>query len=227
MWRNFLQYFQRDNLLTQALNESHRMLRLDLEMYQASVHSLREHEQGGFDIDVLQKDKEINRFEREVRQKVLTHLTVSGASDLQSGLVLVSIIIDIERIGDYAKNIYDLAEYHTARLDAGSLEERLGTVEKKTTEIFSSTVKAFQDHDVDLAREVMHWYKDSLSKECEEIIRHIIEGKAPDLNAPTATAVSLYARYLKRIGGHSRNIVTSVVNPFHRIGYKEKKLRDL
>jgi len=34
--------------------------------------------------------------------------------------------------------------------------------------------------------------------------------------------VSLYARFLKRIASHSRNIVTSVVNPFHRIGYREK-----
>lgn len=203
------------------------MLQLDLEMFKASVHSLREHEEGGFDIDVLQKDKEINRFEREVRQKVLTHLTVSGSADLQSGLVLVSIIIDVERIGDYAKNIYDLAKYHPAKLEAGSLEERLAAVEKKTTEIFSSTVKAFAQHDIELAREVMHWYKDELSKECEDIIRQIIEGKADDLDAPKATAVSLYARYLKRIGGHSRNIVTSVVNPFHRIGYKEKKLKDL
>ena len=30
-----------------------------------------------------------------------------------------------------------------------------------------------------------------------------------------------YARFLKRIGSHSRNIATSIVNPFHRIGYQE------
>jgi uncharacterized membrane protein YeaQ/YmgE (transglycosylase-associated protein family) len=40
--------------------------------------------------------------------------------------------------------------------------------------------------------------------------------------AADATAVSLYARFLKRIASHSRNIVTSVVNPFQRIGYREK-----
>ena len=37
--------------------------------------------------------------------------------------------------------------------------------------------------------------------------------------------VALYARYLKRVGGHSHNIVTSVVNPFPRIGYREKNGR--
>ena len=38
-----------------------------------------------------------------------------------------------------------------------------------------------------------------------------------------AAAVVLYVRFLKRIGSHSRNIATSIVNPFHRIGYQEKK----
>jgi hypothetical protein len=36
--------------------------------------------------------------------------------------------------------------------------------------------------------------------------------------------VALYARFLKRIASHSRNIISGVVNPFPRIGYKEKKV---
>jgi ATP-binding cassette, subfamily B, heavy metal transporter len=34
-------------------------------------------------------------------------------------------VIDIERIGDYAKNIYDLAKSHPAKLHGGSLEEEI------------------------------------------------------------------------------------------------------
>jgi len=30
-------------------------------------------------------------------------------------------------------------------------------------------------------------------------------------------------RYLKRVSAHLKNVATSVVNPYHRIGYKEKK----
>jgi len=32
----------------------------------------------------------------------------------------------------------------------------------------------------------------------------------------------MYSRYLKRIAAHSRNLISSVVNPFERIGYKEE-----
>tara|TARA_Y100000588_G_scaffold1576_1_gene2313 strand:+ start:2478 stop:2618 length:141 start_codon:yes stop_codon:yes gene_type:complete len=43
------------------------------------------------------------------------------------------------------------------------------------------------------------------------------------MNEPHRAAVALYTRYLKRIGSHSRNITTSIVSSFHRIGYPEKK----
>lgn len=69
----------------------------------------------------------------------------------------------------------------------------------------------------------MAGYKDGLSADCESIVERLVRGEVKDVSPETATAVALYARYLKRIGGHSRNIVTSVVNPFHRIGYREKK----
>ena len=42
------------------------------------------------------------------------------------------------------------------------------------------------------------------------------------MDADTATAVAMYSRYLKRIGAHSRNLISSVVNPFERIGYREE-----
>ncbi len=199
------------------------MLDLDLTMIEASVKSLRQSDDGSIDIDILKLDKQINRFERDVRQKVLTHLAVSGPSDLSSGLILVSIIIDIERIGDYAKNIYDLARFHPAKLHGGALEPRLAEVEAKTLSLFRRSVEAFRKNDVELARQVMEDYKASLSAECEYIVENVVKGSVDDIDSGTAAAVALYARYLKRIGGHSRNIVTSVVNPFHRIGYREKK----
>jgi hypothetical protein len=34
--------------------------------------------------------------------------------------------------------------------------------------------------------------------------------------------VALYLRYLKRVSAHLKNVATSVVNPYHRIGFREK-----
>ncbi len=223
MWRNLFNLFRKDTLFTQALRESHQMLDLDLEMFEASVESLRRSDDGATQVNLRETDKEINRFERDVRLKVLTHLAVSGPGDLASGLVLVSIIIDIERIGDYAKNIYDLARYHPEPLHGGSLEPEVADVEARTANLFREMVIAFRNSDQDKAREIMTSYKGALSADCESVVEKVVTGQAPDLESGTGAAIALYVRYLKRIGGHSRNIVTSVVNPFPRIGYREKK----
>lgn len=222
MWKNLLNLFNKDDLYTQALHESYSMLDLDLSMYEASVQSLRRSDNSEVEIDIYALDKQINSYERDVRRKVMTHLSVSGPADLTSGLVLVSVVIDIERIGDYAKNIYDLAKAHPARLRGGSVEPEIVELESNVTGIFRETVTAFKTNDVEKSRVIMNNYKDGLSAACDSIVNRVVAGEVTDLNPADASAVVLYVRYLKRIAGHSRNIITSVVNPFHRIGYREK-----
>ena len=45
--------------------------------------------------------------------------------------------------------------------------------------------------------------------------------KNNEFSPDVAGALCLYARYLKRIAAHSRNLISSIVNPFERIGYPE------
>lgn len=226
MWKNIRTLFRKNDLYTQALDESYTMLDLDLAMYEASVVSLRKSDTSDIPLDVYKTDKEINSYERDVRRKVMTHLTVSGPADLASGLILVSVVIDIERIGDYAKNIYDLAKAHPARLHGGNLEEEIADIEERVTSTFKGMVTAFKTNDVEKSRLIMTDYKDGLSAACESIVNRIVSGAITDLNPADAATVVLYIRHLKRIAGHSRNILTSVVNPFHRIGYREKTAKN-
>jgi phosphate transport system protein len=221
-WKNVLSMFIKDDLFTQALHESHQMLDIGLRMYEASVESLRARDDGSIEIDVYALDKDVNRFERDVRRKVMTHLAVSGPADLASGLVLVSVVIDIERIGDYAKNIYDLARAHPRRLHGASLEAALAEIEAGVSALFRDMVDAFKQNDVDKARHIMVTYKEQLSAECDELLARIVSGNVTDLPPGDAAALALYIRYLKRIAAHSRNLVSGLVNPFHRIGYREK-----
>ena len=64
-------------------------------------------------------------------------------------------------------------------------------------------------------------YKENISSQSDAITNEIIGGKIDDLEIGTASAIGLYARYLKRISAHSRNLISSIVNPFERIGYPE------
>lgn len=223
MFKTLTSMFQKENLIEQALNECHEMLALDWEMFQESTKALRETETTPSALNIPDADKRVNKYERDVRRKVITHLSVTG-DDVTAGLVVVSVVIDIERIGDYTKNIYELARTHSAKLDAGKSEEKLKSVEDRIADLFQRTSKVFKDGDEDGARAIMAEYKEELAADCDAIIDSIVAGKTEDLSAGKAAAVALYTRYLKRIASHLRTIVTSVVNPFPRLGYKEKQL---
>ncbi|UCD36992.1 MAG: hypothetical protein JSW54_09145 [Fidelibacterota bacterium] len=224
MWKQLLRLFKEEDLFTQALEHSYQMLDMDFAMYEASVESLRRSDTSEISIDIFKMDKQINAYERDVRKKVMTHLAVTGSADLVSGLVLVSVVIDIERIGDYTKNIFDLARNHPARLTAGSQEQELGRIESTVTELFKHMITAFKNSDGEMARQIMDEYKEEVSAACDNITHGVVAGNIEDLKSSSeGTAVALYARYLKRIAAHSRNIITSVVNPFDRIGYPYKE----
>ena len=64
------------------------------------------------------------------------------------------------------------------------------------------------------------------AKSCDKAVNAIIQGKVSDFSTQQAAAVAMYFRYLKRIASHLHNIATSVVNPFARIGFREKKKKD-
>ena len=221
MFKQIFEIFKSDSLYKQALDECHEMLDIDLAMFKASIHSLRQSDSSDIDIDIYGMDKKINEFERNVRRKVMTHLAIGGKEDIGSGLVLVSVVIDIERIGDYTKNIYDLAVNHPKKLNGGSVEDRLGEVENISLSFVEDSIDAFKNQDIQKARGLMGSYKEKISFQSDTITNDIITGKIGDLDVGSASAVGLYARYLKRISAHSRNLISSIVNPFERIGYPE------
>jgi len=221
MFKQIFELFQSDSLYEQALMECHEMLEIDREMFNESTKTLRESDTADIPIDIYAMDKKINEFERDVRRKVMTHLAISGTKDLGSGLILVSVVVDIERIGDYTKNIYDLACEHPKRLQGGSYEEKLVSIENSTKNFLNSAIDVFKDQNIDSARKLMTDYKTDISQVSSKIVNGIVSGKNNDFSSEQAGSLCLYARYLKRIAAHSRNLVSSIVNPFERIGYPE------
>ena len=221
MFKKILDYFKKDILLNLALKESYIMLDVDREMFVESVSSLRNRDTSELKIDFRNKDLMINEYEREVRKKVLTHLSITGQMNISPGLVLTSIIIDIERIGDYTKNIVELALNHPQRLNGGDFEPELAQVEESLISIFDKLINAFKKTDVQTAREIMK-RSSEITKKCDAWVCLLIRGESIPHNPSDAVCLALYIRYLKRVCAHLRNISSSIVNPFHRIGYREK-----
>ena len=220
MLNQFFELFRRDNMLQQAHDRSLEMLEADREMFLAAASSLREHDDARIELDIYAKDQLINAYEREVRRKVLTHLVLSSSRNIAAGLALVSIVIDIERIGDLTKNIVDLALNHPGRLECGSLEVDIRKIETTVKTMFTLLIEAFPDGDQDKAKEVMseHWW---IARRSDEILNILIKRSAPDLVCNEAVSTALYVRFLKRISAHLMNIASSIVNPFDRIGFRD------
>jgi len=222
MWEEILKLWRADNLLDQAWKTSHEMVKITHEMFLESVKALREEEHAEVDKEIRAKDKQINKYEREVRRQVLTHLAVQGAKDVPAGLVLITIIIDIERIGDYTKNIVELVDALEKTLMAGKYEKDLIKIEKAIKDVFQNIVTCLKESKQGDALKLLKDYE-WVNTDCDESVRKIIRQKDKSMDSGTAAALAIYFRYLKRIHSHLRNIISSVVNPFDRIGYKVKK----
>lgn len=221
MYKKFLELFGKENLLDQAIETTIKMLETDREMYLASVESLRQRDNTELPFDIYEKDKEINKYERKVRRNVLTHLTVSGTHNIVPGLVLVSIVIDVERIGDYTKNITELATAHPKKLHGGIFENDLTEIEQVVKERFDKITDVIANMDTSKARSMMSDHR-NISSKCDRILHEIIDEKDKSLGPGDATVLALYFRYLKRIAAHLTNIASSIVNPFPRIGFRPK-----
>jgi len=221
MLKELLNLFNKDNLMKQAFDASMDMLKTDHEMFLESLRTLRESNTAELRFDLYEKDRQINAFEREVRRKVMKHLAIAGATELAMGIRLVSIVIDIERIGDYTKNIVELAINHPRRLRLGEFESEAAAVERRVKINFDTLIKAFYQQDSKLAREIMSTHQKEVSSVCDRIVTGLVRGESRDLDIQTASAMVMYLRFIKRIHSHLKNIASSIVNPVDRIGYSE------
>ncbi len=220
-FKELIELWRADNSLTQGLNDSHVMLESTYEMFRESVKSLRESDRGEIGMNIYEKDQMVNKYEQGVRRKVLKHLAISGGVNIIPGLILANIVIDIERIGDYTKNIMDLAVAHPKRLICGRFEEDIKKIEQGVTDIFEGIVPALKASEKQAARELINrnWW---IIKRSDEIVIDLIKGGDSSLSSGDAVSTAMYARYLKRIAAHLMNITSSILNPFERIGFREE-----
>ncbi len=218
IFKELFAIFKKDTLLDRAYQRSYEMVDLTYEMFLEAKTTLRDTDVGQLDINIYDQDIAVNKFQREVRRNVLSHLAVAGAADSYSGLLLVSIIIDIERVGDYTKNIVEMAVHHPARLQGGMFEKDLKKIEKAVEDTFKKVRKIFETTDVRGAEKLLGEYQ-WVNRLCDERVIDYIKGTDSNVSSNDAASLALYFRYLKRINSHLRNVATSVVNPFDKIGY--------
>jgi phosphate uptake regulator len=165
-------------------------------------------------------DKDLNRTERAIRRELMVHSSVRGA-EADQGLMLayMSVAKDIERIGDYCKNIWNLAQMGVTFAGAEDIDE-LMRHRTRVASLIDRAVQAFSDQDADAVHELIPSIRDDLG----HYDTHIIQFVSSDLPGRHSAPRALFYRYLKRISAHLSNTLSSVVMPVDRLDfYKPSK----
>ena len=223
IFKDLVSIWNSEDLLSQAWDESREMMSFSEDMFSSAIKYMRR----GVKIKKLKKlkkeDRKINEFQQNVRKKVVTHFSVSKNIDsLPNGLVLLNMVIDVERLGDYTKNILDMAIHYPEALVSEELLPDLNALENEVMSRFQKTCESVGRQDIVLAEHLLKTHQESLAIVSDNIVHNCISGKIDLENNKQATVVPLYARYLKRIGSHLKNISTTMVNPYEYIGYRKQ-----
>ena len=164
--------------------------------------------------EVRRTDRQINVTEIEIRRELLVHISVHGTADAAEMLVFMNMIKDLERIGDYNKNIFDLALEGVSFSGAEDLEQILGFRDELSSRIVLMG-EILDTRDEDRARAYIE-RGDHLRREFDGLVNELVHATAPAL---VAVPRALLYRFLKRVAAHCANVVTAVVMPVDRLDY--------
>ena len=105
-------------------------------------------------------------------------------------------------------------------MDWSPYDDKYKTVKKSSLEQFNATRKALFEQDEEAAHLVLKRY-DKLSKTCDSVLSDIISSRLGETTLEKRfLSLVLILRYLKRVNAHLKNTATSVINPFHEIGFR-------
>ncbi len=216
MFKEILSVWREESFLSEILRDFDAMLKLDLWMLEEAVNSLKDKEKAKSIKDELYgEDKSVNKKEQDIRKRLVEHLSINPREDFVACLVFMSIVKDAERIGDYAKNIYELNSIIKTDIDDDFGMLLLSLVEKVKSDL-NEVITAFDESDTEKAKEIMIRHKD-ISSNVESFLRALALRK--DFSPDKIVGYTLFLRYIKRISSHTANIASAVVNPLEKIDF--------
>jgi phosphate transport system protein len=171
--------------------------------------------------ETYKRDIKLNKSERAIRKIVFSHLTTHSGStaDTPYCLVLMNVVKDAERIGDYIKNLAEIPVISTTDIPEGDIRNELHTIGDETQKILNEFGPVFRK---------------SKRGQAEKMIRagrqltHRVDGLLPrvansSFSSQAAVSAALTARFYKRIIAHAVNILSTVIMPIHKIDFFDEE----
>ncbi len=210
------------SLLSNTLDEFVEMLDNTHWMYRRAATALwEEADVEGFKKAIRERDILVNKAERRIRKKIIRHLAINPRSDINQSLILMSVVKDAERLGDYAKNMIEVSEYRKTYKDRNELVPRFKAIQAEIEWMFECVGHAFRYGDEKESRNIVSRMS-KVTEECDQLIEEILNTEG--LTVRQGAAYALLARYYKRFAAHLGNIATSIIMPTHKLDYFDEDL---
>lgn len=172
--------------------------------------------------DIRATDDRINRTEQQLRGELVVHVSVQGSDDIGEVLGFTLLIKKIERIGDQAKNILDLAE---EGIDLSSAPDsgELTRIRRMISEMMGEAADFLSGTGAGDANEFRE-RTDTLGAELAAKISDCMHSELPGYEVvPRAILYRYWKRIIANVGG----VVTTATEPLQHQGYLDDGQTDI
>ena len=161
--------------------------------------------------DVRETDLRINANEQQLRGELAVHISVHGPNDIGEVIGLILLLKKIERVGDQAKNILDLAESGVSFANEPDIDELLE--ERRTVSgFFAEASEILAEHDG-----IPEGFRERLAAMTAQIQARIDNYMTSDEPGYQVVPRAVYHRYLKRIVANLNSAVLAATEPVRLI----------
>ena len=168
------------------------------------------------DVELAQKvmagDEEIDRTERKIEDLCLRLLLQQQpvARDLRNISAALKMVTDMERIGDHATDISELAIVLSEKKYVKKLDH-IEEMARETMVMLIQSLEAYVEKDLDKAQKVIAHDDviDDLFEEVKQELIELIRNHADE--GEQAVDLLMVTKYFERIGAHATNIAEWVI----------------
>lgn len=217
MLKNWFGGGRSSKLIEAAYDDFSTMLKQSAKMLDAAMGYVFEDKQPETNLDEM--DDVVDDSERMIRRTILQHLSVNPQQDLVASLILVSMVQDAERVGDFARGLAEVRDLarHPVK---GPFADELRQMAREVHDSFEACERAFVEDKTELAEDVIRKHIDFKAK-LQEFTQRVA---GSDLTADMAIFYASSARILRRISAHLSNIASSVVQPFDKMRHGDEQV---
>lgn len=163
--------------------------------------------------EVRANDREINGVEETVRRELVVHMAVTGSDDIGTVLRFLLAVKKLERVGDQAKNVFDLAD-EGVRFSGAEDYDRFVDFRTQVSSVFADAISILSDID-DLDPSPMIDRCQVLMDTFDRLVNELVHSEEP---GSYAVPRAMLFRYLKRIVANIASVVTTMTDADARLG---------